>query len=128
MKHYGGKHLHGKDVDDIIRGSFERADMVIKYKKKNIEKMRSVSQSTQNKVVKKKLKQVTTDVALVKLLKKEEDFQVLQQEVLDSYGFRREEILGRFDIYTVLGSEADFLGLHLPKITEIITQKIENNS
>ena len=90
MKHYGGKHLHGKDVDDIIRGSFDRADMVIKYKKKNTDKMKSVSQSTSNRVVKKKLKQVTTDVALVKLLKKEEDFQVLQEEVLNSYGFKRE--------------------------------------
>ena len=90
MKHYGGKHLHGKDVDDIIRGSFERADMVIKYKKKNIEKMRSVSQSTSSKVVKKKLKQVETDVSLVKLLKKEEDFQIIQENVLQEYGFKRE--------------------------------------
>ena len=77
-------------ITKLIGGSFERADMVIKYKKKNIEKMRSVSQSTQNRVVKKKLKQVTTDVGLVKLLRKEEDFQILQDEVLDSYGVRRE--------------------------------------
>ena len=90
MKHYGGKHLHGKDVDDIIRGSFERADMVIKYKRKNIEKMKSVSQSHSSKVVKKKLKQVTTDVSLIKLLKREEDFQVIQENVLNSYGFKRE--------------------------------------
>lgn len=92
MKHYGGKHLHGKDVDDIIRGSFERADMVIKYKRKNIEKMKSVSQSHSSKVVKKKLKQVTTDVSLIKLLKREEDFQVIQENVLNSYGFKREVI------------------------------------
>ncbi|XP_054169344.1 fatty acid synthase-like [Oppia nitens] len=124
MKHYGGKHLHGKDVEDIIRGSFERADMVIKYKKKNIEKMKSISQTHSSKVVKKKLKQVTTDVSLIKLLKKEEDFQVLQETALNSYGFRREDFVGRFDVYTVLGSEADFLTTHLEKVTETITSKL----
>ncbi|CAG2105802.1 unnamed protein product [Medioppia subpectinata] len=128
MKHYGGKHLHGKDVDDIIRGSFERADMVIKFKKRNIEKMKTLSQTHSTKVVKKKLKQVTTDVSLIKLLKKEEHFQVIQETVLNSYGFRREDFLGRFDIFTVLGSEADFLSTHLPKVTEIISNKIDNRS
>jgi len=124
MKHYGGKHLVGKDVDDIIRGSFERADMVIKYKKKNIEKMKSVSQQTSSKVVKRKLKQVQTDVSLVKLLKKEEDFTVLQDQVLNSYGFKREDFVGRFDIYTVTGNEADFLTTHLQKVSAIVKEKI----
>jgi len=128
MKHYGGKHLIGKDVDDIIRGSFERADMVIKYKKKNMEKMKSVSQAHSSKVVKKKLRQVQTDVSLIKLLKKEEDFTVLQDEMLTSYGFKREDFVGRFDIYTVIGNEADFLTTHLQKVSGIIKEKIEKNN
>jgi hypothetical protein len=36
--------------------------------------------------------------------------------------------LGRFDIYTVIGNEADFLTVHLAKVSDIVKEKIDKAS
>lgn len=90
LKHYGGKHLVGKDVDDIIRGSFERAEMIVKYRKKQMAKMQSLKHSQTSKMIKRKFKNITTDVTVVKLLRKEEEFQRIQDRILTDFGIKRE--------------------------------------
>ncbi|CAG2181895.1 unnamed protein product, partial [Oppiella nova] len=67
LKHYGGKHLVGKDVDEIIKGSFERAEMVVRYRKKNIAKMQTLKHSHTTKMIKRQIKNINTDVTVVKL-------------------------------------------------------------
>ena len=90
LKHYGGKHLVGKDVDDIIKGSFERAEMIVRYRKKNIAKMQSLKHSQTSKMIKRKIKNITTDVSIVKLLRKEEELQKIQDKILSDFGIKRE--------------------------------------
>ena len=92
LKHYGGKHLVGKDVDDIIKGSFERAEMVVRYRKKNIAKMQSLKQSQTSKMIKRKIKNIKTDVTVVKLLSREEELQKIQDRILTDFGIKREVI------------------------------------
>ncbi|CAG2113120.1 unnamed protein product, partial [Medioppia subpectinata] len=123
LKHYGGKHLMGKDVDEIIKGSFERAEMVVKYRKKNIAKMQTLKHSQTTKMIKRKIKNITTDVTVVKLLRKEEEFQRIQDRILHDFGIKREDFEGRFDVHTILGSEQDFLSTHLDRVTEICKNK-----
>lgn len=90
LKHYGGKHLVGKDVDEIIRGSFERAEMVVRYRKKNMAKMQTLKHSQTSKMIKRKIKNITTDVTVVKLLGKEEELQRIQDRILTDFGITRE--------------------------------------
>ena len=90
LKHYGGKHLVGKDVDEIIKGSFDRAEMVVRYRKKNIAKMQSYKHSHTTKMIKRQIKNITTDVTIIKLLRKEEEFQRIQDKILADFGIKRE--------------------------------------
>ena len=90
MKHYGGKHLVGKDVDDIIKSSFDRAEMVVRYRKKNVAKMQSLKHSQTAKMIKRKIKNIGTDVTVVKLLRKEEEFQRIEDRILADFGIKRE--------------------------------------
>jgi len=118
MKHYTGKHRTGKDYEEIIRGSFQRADMMIKYQKKH------TFEYITKKIVKRKLKNVKTDFTLIKLLKKEEDVNSIEPKLLKSFGFKKEYIEGKFDIHTIIGSEAEYLTTHLQKVANILREKL----
>jgi uncharacterized protein (DUF1330 family) len=94
LKHYGGRHLVGKDFDEILRSSFERADMVVDYRIKYIDKLQSLKNSqTNQKIVKRRLKNIKTNVSVIKLIRKEEDLQKIQNRVLNEFGFKREVCL-----------------------------------
>lgn len=93
LKHYGGKHLVGKDLDEILRSSFERAEMVVKYRKKNIAKMQSLKHSQTTKMIKRKLKNIETNVSVIKLLRKEKELQTIQDRILSDFGIKREVCL-----------------------------------
>src|SRR5699024_1135282 len=43
IKSVGGKSINGKDMEDIIKQSFDRADMVLRYQEKNIRKLKKWS-------------------------------------------------------------------------------------
>jgi len=89
MKHYGGKHLVGKEYEDIIRGSFERADMMTKYKRKNMEKL-NVFEYKGKQIIKKKLKDTKTRFTLIKLTRKEINPEIVETQLRKSFGFKKE--------------------------------------
>ena len=89
LKHYGGKHLQGKDVDEIMRASFDRADMMIRYKRKNAAKAQAYKAQTQM-VIKQKLKRINASATVIKLLRKPEDLQVIEEKILETYGLKKE--------------------------------------
>ncbi|CAG2166707.1 unnamed protein product, partial [Oppiella nova] len=99
-------------------------EMVVRYRKKNIAKMQTLKHSHTTKMIKRQIKNINTDVTVVKLLRKEEELVRIQDRILHDFGIKREDFEGRFDIHTIVGTEAEFLSTHLDRVTEILKQKI----
>jgi len=94
LKHYGGRHLVGKDFDEILKSSFERAEMVVKYRIKYIDKLQRLKNcETSHKTVKRRLKNIKTNVSIIKLIQKEEQLHKIRNRILNEFGFKREVCL-----------------------------------
>lgn len=92
LKSHGGKAINSKDIDDIIKDSFYRAEMVLKYQQKNIRKLRMFGRDFTQKTVQKMMKKITVNVTVIKRMAQESDVEKLNQILLTSYGIARQVI------------------------------------
>ncbi|KAF7488070.1 Fatty acid synthase [Sarcoptes scabiei] len=124
LKSHGGKAINSKDIDDIIKDSFYRAEMVLKYQQKNIRKLRMFGRDFTQKTVQKMMKKITVNVTVIKRMAQESDVEKLNQILLTSYGIARQDFVGRFDVYQVIGNEEEYLTTHLHYISKMIKFKL----
>jgi len=91
LKSHSGKQVNAKDIEDIIKDSFDRAEMVLKYQQKNIRKLKMFGREVAQKTVQKLLlHKITVNVTVIKRLLKESDMERLNQLLLESYGINRQ--------------------------------------
>lgn len=90
LKSHGGKAISSKDIDDIIKDSFYRAEMILKYQQKNIRKLKMFGREMSQKAVKKFMNKILVNVTVLKRMNEEGDIDKLSTILLTSYGIRRE--------------------------------------
>ncbi|KAH9507034.1 hypothetical protein DERF_011738 [Dermatophagoides farinae] len=124
LKSHGGKAINSKDIDDIIKDSFVRSEMILKYQQKNIRKLRMFGRDFTQKTVQKMMKKITVNVSVIKRMTQESEIDKLNHILLTSYGIARKDFIGRFDVYQVIGNEEEYLTTHLHYITKLIKLKL----
>jgi acyl carrier protein len=123
---YGGKHLQGKDADSILRGSFDRADMIIHYKRKNMVKLQALQEHAP-KIIKKRLNKIGSNVTVLKLMRDEEEFKNIREIMMVEYGVKSEDCATPFDFHPVYGREGEFLNEengNLEAVAAIVNEKL----